>query len=332
MNPEMHDKLDKLKNDYLEVTGVEFEHFFCPILYKDENAELCKAHIINQVFEGASRKWTIQRKDVDNFYGANFESEFVLLRYRGKLDPFRALGEKYLNPKILVNGEEIEHYRFNGHLDENFTPIIIKNNEREEIVIIKIPPAEVKELIENDWEIENELNLMIPSIVSLIKSAYLTLFEILGYTYVFSKGGYFIGKELLGKFFELNHEKSRREIKAAGNNFFSKFQSIIRPVNKIDGDLSKGSVESGKFIVCKDFSDTKPWAYMIFINFANQNHVVLLPYLELSEINSEIIHKYKMFVDNPRENITVRQKVIENGQSYVRSSTIIWPKNYEWFI
>ena len=50
------------------------------ILYKDEDVALCKAHVINQASQNVSRVWTVQRQDIDNFHGSNFEADFVLLQ------------------------------------------------------------------------------------------------------------------------------------------------------------------------------------------------------------------------------------------------------------
>jgi hypothetical protein len=69
--------LEALRTDYASVAGVPFQTFFCPVLFRDEDVELCRAHLVNQAFAGASRRWTIQRKDVDEFFGAFFESDFV---------------------------------------------------------------------------------------------------------------------------------------------------------------------------------------------------------------------------------------------------------------
>ena len=73
-------KLERLGLDYEEVSGRPFDHFFCPILFRDEDVELCKGHIVGQVFGGRER-WTVQRKDVDNFYGTAFEADFAHIRF-----------------------------------------------------------------------------------------------------------------------------------------------------------------------------------------------------------------------------------------------------------
>src|SRR5215213_7730420 len=86
MNKAGRAKLEKLRADFAATTGEPFENFFCPILFRDERVELCRAHIINQAFRGSDPTWTIQRKDVDGFYGSLFEADFSVLQHRGKYD------------------------------------------------------------------------------------------------------------------------------------------------------------------------------------------------------------------------------------------------------
>jgi len=76
MNAVLKRKLDRLRSDYQAVTGSPFSHFYCPILYQDDNAELCEAHIVNKAFAESDRSSTVQRTDVDNFYGRCFEADF----------------------------------------------------------------------------------------------------------------------------------------------------------------------------------------------------------------------------------------------------------------
>jgi hypothetical protein len=65
-HPEIEQRLERYRRDYTQVTGRPFEHFFCPILAIDEQAELSRGHVINQAYNGAPRTWVIQRADVDN--------------------------------------------------------------------------------------------------------------------------------------------------------------------------------------------------------------------------------------------------------------------------
>jgi hypothetical protein len=70
---------------------------------------------VNQAFARASRRWTIQRKDVDGFYGAFFESDFVKLQLRRQPDEesCAVLADKrraqQLEPAVYVDGKKIEH-------------------------------------------------------------------------------------------------------------------------------------------------------------------------------------------------------------------------------
>ena len=99
--------------DYAQIKGQPFSHFFCPILFRDEEVDLCKAHVVNQAFPEASKNWTVQRKDIDNFYGPIFESEFVAIRYRG-LTHYGIFADKKLSklfsPQILVENKPIDYY------------------------------------------------------------------------------------------------------------------------------------------------------------------------------------------------------------------------------
>ena len=47
MNASDFKKLEGLRSDYQTVTGFPFEKFYCPILFRDENVELCRAHLVN---------------------------------------------------------------------------------------------------------------------------------------------------------------------------------------------------------------------------------------------------------------------------------------------
>jgi len=54
MNEALKKKLEELNKDYTSVDGHPFQHFFCPVLFKDEDVPLCKAHVINQAFQNVT--------------------------------------------------------------------------------------------------------------------------------------------------------------------------------------------------------------------------------------------------------------------------------------
>src|SRR5260370_14299015 len=65
--------------DYIHINGSPFQHFFCPILFKDEPTELCMGHIVSQKLSNCCRARVVQRKDVDGFYGEMVEDGFTTL-------------------------------------------------------------------------------------------------------------------------------------------------------------------------------------------------------------------------------------------------------------
>ena len=68
------------------------------------------------------------------------------------------------------------------------------------------------------------------ALASLIKAAHLTLFEMLGYRYALSAGGYFVGKDILGQFFLNNCGQSMRKILKNAVAHFQEFVYMVQPV------------------------------------------------------------------------------------------------------
>lgn len=67
MSTQVENRLKFLSADNESVTGRSFKHFFYPILYRDEDTELCRAHVINRAFKESNHSWTVQRADVDSW-------------------------------------------------------------------------------------------------------------------------------------------------------------------------------------------------------------------------------------------------------------------------
>ena len=132
MKEEVRSKLDKLQNNYSQTAGHSFSHFFCPILFRDDETELCKAHIVNSAFPNSSRAWTIQRRDVDNFYGSNFESEFISMQYKYDWHPSEVLTDSKLSkrfkPTITVDNEPVDYFISQGEIPKEFTRLQVPND------------------------------------------------------------------------------------------------------------------------------------------------------------------------------------------------------------
>ena len=108
--------LAELKEDFNTVAGGSWNHFVCPILHVDEDVPLLRAHVINKALPNSDRSWTIQRKDVDNFFGSRFEANFLAIDKKiGRL-PIELRADKNLRrlfkPTLLLNGRIVESYPY----------------------------------------------------------------------------------------------------------------------------------------------------------------------------------------------------------------------------
>src|SRR5581483_4976561 len=119
--------LEILRADYAKCAGTPFKHFYCPMLLADEEVELCMGHIVSQRKPISCKKWVVQRKDVDGFFG-QLETDFLtLMRARGGLpavlcDP-KLAGQ--LPIKITSDGQEVDHYRMGKQKPDYHTGLIL---------------------------------------------------------------------------------------------------------------------------------------------------------------------------------------------------------------
>ncbi|HXY14449.1 MAG TPA: hypothetical protein VEI26_08120 [Terriglobales bacterium] len=280
MGDEIQRKLQTLGSDYQEVTGKTFSHFFCPILFRDEKVPLCCAHIVNAAFSASDRGWTVQRADVDNFYGSAFEGDFVDIQHRGPQLTDSVLGHpvlsRKLRPKIMIGGEQVEHFVANGPVPPHFTEVRIDGPNGPIRLGLKIHPDDA--LKTSQWQIAIEKDIRLPALVSTLKAAHLTLFEMLGYRYALSAGGYFLGHDVLGKFFVSNKGRSKADVVANGLSHFREFANMMRPLLSPPPDL-KGTADDRFVFVCRCDGDT-PWAFIVFVKTSHLVHSVLVPVLE----------------------------------------------------
>jgi hypothetical protein len=128
LKPDVARRLEKLRSSFAQVTGKPFNHFFCPILFRDEEVPLCQAHVINQAIPHVSRRWTVQREDVDNFFGAFVEPDFVDLQHRAEGIAIKALLDPVLNrrfrPRIVIGGRSVDYFVPTGPVPDGFSTVI----------------------------------------------------------------------------------------------------------------------------------------------------------------------------------------------------------------
>lgn len=284
MKPEIIKRLDVLQRDFTSVVGRRFSHFFCPILFVDEETELCKAHIVNKAFAAASRRWTLQRKDVDNFFGTMFEGTFVDLQFNEPGVASKALVQPDLyrrfRPKILLDGVEVEHFVATGPVPKAFAELQLELDRGSVRLGLKMPKECLAVNTDPDLQFEVSRDLRVPAVVSILKAAHLTMFELLGYTYALGPGGAWLG-QVLGTFYLQNTGRAKEDVLRNAVGHFGPLAAMVRPVTAAPAAIT-GTVDDRWVHLCwsDDATDRTPWGIVVYVRTGDTLHAVLLPALE----------------------------------------------------
>jgi hypothetical protein len=307
MNPKVRKRLELYRRDYEQVEGKPFKHFFCPILGADEPivepTELIRGHIINQSFENAPSAWVVQRSDVDNFYGSNFEADFETLQYRNKLTPIGLLTDKTLckkfNPKILLNNQPVEFTSQPSPPPGQFVRVELGEGPHTPSIGIKMNHEEFIKAAGEQWEFTMVKDVRIPALVSLIKAAHLTTFHLLGYRYATAAAGLLMGRDVLGKFYRQNFGRPRKDVLANASSYFREFANTSRPLLHVEVGY-QGTVADRRVLVCFATSG-QIWAQIVLVRTADRMHAVMLPVFD----SIDSVPTFLSFLKNDNERIEV---------------------------
>lgn len=337
MNSELKKRLTQLNDDYKSVTGSPPNVFFCPILYRDEDTELCKAHLINQSFRDSERTWTVQRKDVDAFYGSLFESEFSLIQEKDRFQVGGNVAEimsdrhldRQLMPKFTRNGEVVEHYSAkNERVPHNHSPVTVVDSEGKGVqVALKTPLDTLMDSHNDNWAITIDKDFSLASLVSLLKTAHLILFHLLGYRYALSASGYFIGKTVLGDFFLKAQNIARRSRLELAKIHFRDFASMIRPFISQPLPFVAGTLTDHQLYACVNGSKNEPWAFLIRVRTESHLFAVVVPTMP----SDDSIARFFDFLKKPSSTISVKPAQFNGDKgrwdiSPSESVTLDWPE------
>jgi len=315
-----------LQADYKATEGAPFKHFFCPILHLDEDVELCKGHIVSKTFQGSSNTWIVQRKDVDNFFGAVFESEFEKLQYRDVpateylRNPKLA---KKIKPQLMLDGKLVD-YHFGKRADrKGVTPVSLPGGNNRVHLNLEMHQDEVVANESKKWTLRVQQDVRLPAVVSLIRSAHLTLFRMLGYNYVLSGGGRFVGQDLLGRFYLENYSLARDVVLANAAGYFTEFRHMVRPVLSQSAGL-EGTIDDNRLYLCdSDCNAKSTWAMMVFVKVGTSMHAVLMPVME----NADCAARFMSFLQSDDERIAARPCHFDDGAWRVspEGKLFAWP-------
>ena len=212
--------------------------------------------------------------------------------------------------------------RADSTLPENHSKAIIESDEGVTNFSLKMSPETILSEIESNWSINISKDVRLPALVSLIKSAHLTLFDMLGYNYALSASGNFIGYEILGKFYKENHEKSKAEVLKNALPFFKEFTHLVRPMTTNDLGF-EGTISDNQLLACIDTCN-KLWAVIIFVRTGQNMHSVLMPIFD----SVDNIPIFLNFLQNENENLMVKfcRYGTEKWEISKKSINLIWPK------
>ena len=325
MNAQLMSDLELLRADYASVTGHPFEHFYCPILYRDDDTGLCRAHVINKAFSDSDRQQTIQRADVDSWYGSLFEADFLPVQMKDKSIARQAvtdpdLGRRF-NPKFTKDGEVVQHYTPSGPVPEYHTRVELDVDGQPVPLGLKLSPSELLDARDKKWEILVEKDLRLPALVSVLKAAHLTMFHLLGYRYALSVGGRFLGKTVLGDFFLKCQGMERAIALKEAEDHFKEFSGMYRPMAALSPDFS-GTLTDRR---CHLFmSGMEPWAFLVQVRTEIHRHVAVVPIMD----HADSVARFLKFLRSPSGMVETRvAKLNEDHIEYFKTSQWIeWPE------
>jgi hypothetical protein len=125
---------------------------------------------------------------------------------------------------------------------------------------------ELKELDRQRWRFDISKDLRVAALASLIKAAHLSIFSLLGYHYVLSSAGIFMGHDILGRFYLENRGLTKSEIVNNAVGFFDEFRNMVCPLaGAIEAIL--GTLSDGETLLCASSSGA-PWGMIVFVKTA----------------------------------------------------------------
>jgi hypothetical protein len=336
MNEKGMRRLERHRADHAAIFGQPFEHFFCPILFVDEDVELTRGHVINKEFKGAPGTWAVQRSDVDSFFGAVFEGDYLLSqRTIGKrvIDFFfDAVLFRLARPTLYFKGRELHYFlRFGkergGKAPDGFLTLDIDHNGQEVQVCIRNDGL-TETLSVQHLDLITIKDLRLAAFVSILKAAHLSMFSLFGYRYVYSEAGKLIGRDLLGAFYKANrHIEDKRQIQENALAFFKPYRFMVAPVPRGSTNMG-GSITDRIFELCAG-STQLPWGLIIYVKTSDLVSAVMLPMPD----DPVAIDVYREFLCNDHEEIRlmIGQYHPDRGAWHFNPEprVVTWLKNYD---
>jgi hypothetical protein len=326
VNASIANKLSTLRQEYERLTGSPFGHFYCPILLRDQFVELCEGHVVNQAFPGSERRTVVQRADVDSFFGTKFEGDFTLLAERGRHGPVdllldRRLARK-LRPQLLIDGQPVEHYVSGDNVPSHHSMLLVEREGQTPIpLVLKLAPSDTLSALDANWEVEISRDVRLAALVSLLKSAHLSMFSLMGYSYALTAGGLFLGWEILGRFVARNLDSDPVTVLRDAQQHFREFVNLVRPM-AVPPEKAAGTITDAQLFLCT--GTPKAWAFMVLVRTGTDMHAVVVPMIEDEEGGA----RFARFLKDPAPRFEVKRIKFAGGRwELAKTGRIIdWPE------
>ncbi len=214
-------KIERFGDDYFCATGLRPNGFICPITLEDVSVDqLCRGHILNKGIRVASRKWVPQFVLLDNFYGESVESELVAYLNFSSLSAVERV-ERYRRFTINLNGETFKVFPAGPSAERRFPKVAFKNSDGEVFAERYVKSAQIEPGCHSDVPCEFTLEVNSLGITAgLLKSAYLTLFRMVGYRFGLEPVGSTVRKALEQFYLQRDHSATAR-------NYFANFRGAV---------------------------------------------------------------------------------------------------------
>lgn len=214
--------IQPFRDNYYELTGEWSSGFICPITLKDTRCEeLCVGHVLNQGIRQASRRTVLQRRDVDNYFGTTLEPDLIKYLNFPIMTPAEHMAKARRLTITLPSGERTEAFFAGPQASDRFMQVDLLDSSGKPIASPFVRSAAAQPGQYRDIQIEWTLTVHELALVgALIKSAYLTLFALVGYRYALDSVGSAVRRSL-STFF---HNRAGRQ---NAGDYFDQFRGAV---------------------------------------------------------------------------------------------------------
>lgn len=227
------EELQRHLDDYALVTGTRVEKFVCPITERlCEVAELMNGHILNEGITSASRETVIQYSKVDDFYGTRVEAgfvEFINTPKKSSADLLAAVSRVMLR---FADGSELDGFFADETAAVRFPAMPISKDGKHVATVYIRTERDDPRLKETSVEVEWVRGFTNSHwTATLVKSAFLAQFRLLGYQAVRDPYGEFVRQTLHAYF---RDKASRQEARRYFYPFRNAVKLALSPEGKPD--------------------------------------------------------------------------------------------------